>query len=1350
MDGRQYNDHPQTTPLRFTRPTRPVFLKFAAFMKFAAFVAGLGLAFASTQGNCDDAEWIWANGSTAEQSIPRGAQCYFRKPINLKVAAEVRIEIAADDEYELFVNGHPVGRSVSSREVIQYDATEHFNVGRNIVAVRVINRNGDTAALVARVAVRPTNSDRWYTFNSDPSWKTSVRQEELWETNVFNDQLWGAAASFGTLNEVADQPAPPMKTAAAPTPPPARTSPPKATASEQPASSVLAGPTASDSVGNNSPPTETVQTETGSSESEQRERFQIQRGFGVQRILADEKIGSVLAMTFNEFGHLLVSQEGGPLLLVYDDNDDDIPETIRTYCDKVNSCQGILSLNGQVFVTGSGPEGHALYKLTDADRNGSLEKVEAIVKFTDWSGRPAKAGEHGAHGLRLGPDGMIYVAVGSHVKAIGKTGDGETYRNEYEGDLLPRYEDPSGHARGVKAPGGTIIRTNIDGSVIERVAGGLRNPYDVVFHSGGGLFVHDADMESDVDTPWYRPNAVFNVAEGGEFGWRTGWAKWPQYYLDRLPTMLDTGRGSPTGGICYEHYAFPVRFQNTLFLADWSEGRILNVRLTPRGASYAAESEVFLQGQPLNVTDLEVGPDGALYFCTGGRSTNGGVYRVIYKGDVPDRMKNLGSGIAAAIRQPQIESAWTRQKIASIKRELGDQWNQLVAGVAYSDDNPAEYRVRAMMLMQLFGPVPSEALLLELSKSNSDLVRAQAALMLGRDPGEDGEQRLIELLGDSSLPVQRAACEAMLRGKVVPDDLDALMDVISSGDRTLAYIGCKVLQTVPAEKYRQRVLESDRTREAIVGMLALVTVDHSEATALQVLERTSALMKGFLSDADFIDVLRLCQVTLHLSGVDAAKLRTLAAQVAEEFPAGESRINHEVIRLATYLKAESLADRAIAYVDSDAPYESRTLVAMCLQAMSEGWTAKQRFALLKFFEKSANRSTSGALPLYMMDVTRDFASTLSMDDLYAILEQGHVWQNAALAAIYKVERPISADVTTTLMNLDRKLRQSDEERDVERRLRTGIVALLATSEESKAGDYLRELWRDEPDRRAIIAMALSVHPDGENWDYLVRSLSLVDYEAGMEVVRALRTVEIATDDPTALRQLVLLGLKAEADGRPFKAVEQLLQHWTGMERPEGDSESPEGKSNLMQPWQQWYASVYPDRPPAVLPAADQSRWDFEELVEYLESDDGRSGDPAHGKLAFTKAKCAQCHRFGNFGEAIGPDLSGIARRFTKREIVESILYPAHVVSDQYANRKLLTLDGKVYVGMVSEQSDGKLVVRDSNNTMTVIEPDNVDQILPSNSSIMPSGLIDNLTKDEISDLMSYMGVVPAAEIAAKP
>ena len=153
---------------------------------------------------------------------------------------------------------------------------------------------------------------------------------------------------------------------------------------------------------------------------------------------------------------------------------------------------------------------------------------------------------------------------------------------------------------------------------------------------------------------------------------------------------------------------------------------------------------------------------------------------------------------------------------------------------------------------------------------------------------------------------------------------------------------------------------------------------------------------------------------------------------------------------------------------------------------------------------------------------------------------------------------------------------------------------------------------------------------------------------------------------------------------------------------------------------------------------------------YLESDQGRFGDPAHGREIYRKAKCADCHRFGNNGESIGPDLSTIAKRFAKREILESILYPGHVVSSQFASKKILTLDGRVLIGMVSEEGGGTLAVRDANNDVVRLAQSDVDQILPSTHSIMPSGTLDDLSLQEISDLMSFMGVLPPLEVASRP
>ncbi|MGV3486563.1 MAG: DUF7133 domain-containing protein [Planctomycetaceae bacterium] len=1231
----------------------------------------------------EEAQWIWASGAASGSAAP-GDVCFFRRAINLRVEAVGTVEISADDDFELFVNGRKVGAGGSSKEADEFSITDYLTVGRNVVAVRVANTSGNTAAFAARVNIQPKAGGEWFSFNTGTSWKCTTQAAATWQTLLFNDSLWTAARSFGTWGETA--------------------------------------------------PWDHQQPVVSETQVEKGERFQIQKGFGVQRVLNNDQVGSLIAMAFNEFGHIIASQENGPLLLITDRDEDGVHEDVRTYCDQVTSCQGILPLNGEVFVTGVGPEGQALYRLSDDDRNGTLESVKKLVGFV---GQP---GEHGPHGLVLGPDGMIYISVGNHTQVAGNHGTGETLVDSYEGDLVERYEDPGGHARGIKAPGGTVVRVNLDGTVVEKVAGGIRNAYDLAVHPDGGLFVHDSDMESDIDTTWYRSTALFDITEGGEYGWRSGWATWPEYYLDRLPGLLDTGRGSPTGAICYEHYKFPVRYHNTLFLADWSEGRILAVRVKPRGAGYVADSETFLKGQPLNVTDLADGMDGALYFCTGGRGTAGGVYRVIWNGETPERMSNLGTGIARAVRQPQVTSAWGRQEIAAIKKELGSEWGELVAGVAYSNDNPPHYRTRAMDLMQLFGPVPSEDLLLELAAAPSEAVRVKAAYLMGLHPGERSAQQLEAMLVDPDPRVRRAACEAIMRSRQWPESTAALVQLLGDADRTISFVARRVLERMPVESWKQDVLASEDIRVQLVGALAMINADQSEAMATEVLALCSELITGFLTDAQFVDTLRVCQVALHRSKIDPASLTTLRTQIAEEFPAGDTRVNQELVKLAAYLDADEVAERALEFIRSDAPKTDRTVVAMYMQFLSHDWTAVQRFEILKYYETAAEDAGTGSLPLYLMAVTRDFAESFTPEDAVAILEQGSHWPNAAMAAIYRLPRPIDDETAATLRSLDRQILKDDLTGDVYKRLRTGIVAMLSTATDEESVEYLREVWRKDPERREIVALGLSQHPEGENWDYLVRSLNILEGESAMEVVKQLKTVRVATDDPTALRQLILIGLKAESESRPIQPVDELLLHWTGVERSPGAKVS-------MATWQAWYAKTYPDRPAAVQPTDEDSKWDLDELAKYIESDAGRHGDAAAGRKVYVTAQCADCHRFGNVGDSVGPELTSVARRFTRREVLESILFPAHIISDQYMSKKVLTLDGKIHVGMVSQDGAGFLQIRDSKNNITRIDETKVDQVLPNNSSVMPSGLLDSLSLQEISDLLAYMGVLPSVEVA---
>jgi putative heme-binding domain-containing protein len=194
--------------------------------------------------------------------------------------------------------------------------------------------------------------------------------------------------------------------------------------------------------------------------------------------------------------------------------------------------------------------------------------------------------------------------------------------------------DAGGHAVGILAPGGWICRTDFDGKSWELVSIGYRNQYDIAFNPEGELFTFDSDMEWDIGAPWYRPTRVCHATSGSEFGWRSGSGVWPSYYPDNLPAAVDIGPGSPTGIVFGTGAKFPAKYQQALFLCDWSYGNIYAAHLSPDGSSYTGDFERFASAAPLPVTDIVVNPvDGAMYFTVGGRRTQSGLYRVTYTGD---------------------------------------------------------------------------------------------------------------------------------------------------------------------------------------------------------------------------------------------------------------------------------------------------------------------------------------------------------------------------------------------------------------------------------------------------------------------------------------------------------------------------------------------------------------------------------------------------------------------------------------------------------------------------------------------------------------------------------------------
>ncbi|MFK5923567.1 MAG: c-type cytochrome [Verrucomicrobiota bacterium] len=347
------------------------------------------------------------------------------------------------------------------------------------------------------------------------------------------------------------------------------------------------------------------------------------QGFKVELLhAATEEEDSWVGMTFDGKGRLIVAMEDkGLLRMTLGKHKVDEVEVINQ---ELEECRGLLWAYDALYANANDSKG--FYRLRDTTGDDHLDEVKLLLKTGGGVG-------HGRNHLRLGPDGLIYLVHGNSVELPDQMKLVSPYRNQAEDQLIPNPWDKEWHRREGRVPTGHILRTDKDGSFFELVAAGMRNQLDIDFNQDGEAFVYEADMEWETGTAWYKPTRVLHIVPGGEYGWRRATGKWPAYYEDSLPAVHDVGLGSPTG-VAFGHRSnFPGKYRDAFYVGEWSYGRILAIHMTEQGASYVGEEETFILGRPLNVTDFEFGPDGAMYFVTGGRKTQSALYRVSYVGD---------------------------------------------------------------------------------------------------------------------------------------------------------------------------------------------------------------------------------------------------------------------------------------------------------------------------------------------------------------------------------------------------------------------------------------------------------------------------------------------------------------------------------------------------------------------------------------------------------------------------------------------------------------------------------------------------------------------------------------------
>ncbi len=1300
--------------------------------------------------------WIWYDeGGNPAKSAPAGTR-YFRKTFEINRPVdnpidEAQLDIVADDEYTVWINGTEVGSGNDWKRVKRFDVKKHLVHGKNVIAVEAKNAQEGPAGLLVRLGYVPNGQSKLAVM-SDHTWKVSKTVAAGWQEPDFDDSAWSGVKQLGSYSRTG--------------------------------------------------PWQNLTWEGGGEE-----RFTVPPGFKVEMVVPPS-IGpeqylsrfewnqypytranfprtnfSFINLTFDAKGRLLVSQERGPVYLCTEPNKDGVFQSIKPYCTQVTNCQGMCWIKDALWLVGEVVDERApgprpkkspgrLYRVRDTNGDDKVDEVKLMHQFK------GDMGEHGPHAIIHGPDDWLYVVVGNHAWVqigpeaakngvnpekladnspllrwpTGNMGPDQGKPNTTEDVLLPRLNDGRGHAANILAPGGTIWRMDHEGKNLSVVAAGFRNHYDAAFNPHGELFTFDSDMEWDEALPWYRAVRVCHCIPGADFVWRTGAANTPDYYLDSLPPTAETGRGSPVGVEFYDHVAFPEKYRGAFFMADWAIGVIFAVHLERDGASYKSKVERFCQGAPMNVTDVITGPDGALYFSLGGRGTQGGVYRIVYEQGGKHRFDDERTpGLTGMLEQPQPLAAWARAKLTKLWEESPAAVKTEKLAKVVSEQlgpTPIQERLHLLTVAQNQKPSPNLEMLLALGRDKNPDIRAYAVWLLGVNGYKEGKDALIKALKDEDALVRRRACEALIRAGFEPP-VDDLWPLLGDKDRWVRTAARLVLQRIDPAKWVEKHLKSEVALTPMLeGIVALHKIHKANDYAELITDLLIAAPRRFRQDGDLLLWVRTWQLALVHTKPPADKLKAFAKALEAFWGVKDPREQRELAILLTHLGREKYVGNVHALLLEELlnskDRQQQIHYFYCLRLLNEGWQPEQKDKLLTWYDSTKTWSGGHSFVPFLENMLKDLMPIFTAEDRAKVIAKADQMPAAAavlLATAPEKELPspqVLADAYGRLVKAGSVPRGNE--------LKTSLLNALNRQSSPEVPPALRSIADSDPAQRDAVARALLKYPSAENWPYLVRGLQSSNVPLLLDLIAVLRKIdtkptipmEPKADDAAPFRSLLLAAGKLEPKDR-MKAVE-LLRHWNfkKFSLEEGDWKAE------LEGWSKWFVQTFPKEPPLPNVAAigTQSKWKYDELLAYLEKDSrGTKGDVKNGRIIFEKANCLKCHKFGNEGEGLGPDLTTLKGRFKRSDTLEALLFPSKVISDQYRGTSILLKKGTRMDGLAAVQGDMVTVIL-PDATKVTLKLSEIDVMVASTVSPMPDKLLDDLTKDEIADLFAYLESEP--------
>lgn len=1008
---------------------------------------------------------------------------------------------------------------------------------------------------------------------------------------------------------------------------------------------------------------------------------------------------------------------------------------------------GLLALeDGSLFYTNI-PH---LWKLEDSDGDGTADEKESVQ---DGFGVRMSLSGHDMHGLVRGPDGKIYWSIGDRGYTI-TTDEGRHYSRPYEG---------------------AVFRCDPDGSNVEEVYRGLRNPQELAFDQHGNLFTCDNDADA-----WDTGRLVY-ILEGGDSGWNHGHQvllnfrnqlglRTPDYehpgkektvplnpwtteglWEPREGSGPDPGRPDfalppvdsvswgPSGLVYnYGATAMPERYDGHFWVCNFggAKGDLETFSVKSDGAGFALDQhEIFMVG--LGNTDVEFGPDGRMYlscFNNNGwvKQDIGNIYALA--GD------SLSSGRADLIGETE---EWLTTPIGDFDAA------QLAALLRHTD-----MRVRLRAQWALADRGETEKLLAAARGGESLLERLHGIWGIGQLARQDESllDSLIELLDDDEVEVRAQAAKTLAdtRSAKAGEALASALADDSPRVRSFAAIGVGKCRNAAALPQLVELLAENDNRDpwlrhaAVQGLWylhdserTLKAGNHESAAVrlgivLALRKWEDPRVKYFLHDEDKrvrdAAIRAINDLDLVTALPDLAEMLGKAPVGTATVPSDSGKKDKDAGKKDKDAGRKDVEENVPA--GESAPHREWLMQSRLINANFRLGKAENAERLLAYAADSAQPGLLRNLSLEALaewpeptpvDATVGHYRPLDpadRDDIAGTVQEhiGSVFENATgplLGTAVRVALQYDAKAPEDL--LEKQIR--DEKADTRSRV-----------------DSLEGLARQAPAALAPLWDELLASGDPGMRAAAVKTLLELEPERGLDEALALVASENLPDQQNGYALLAgvederAAAVFAEGLARPDRVVPgALLDLLEGAAR-----RSEKGIAEALAKYR------------ASLDASDP-------LAAYRACLEG--GDIAKGREIFTThaaAQCAKCHKVGGGSEGeAGPDLAGVGSRGDRHYLLESLVNPSAEVVPGYGLTLITLEDGESVGGPLLREDDEKLVLRvpDSENPSEQVEREiPLDQIAsrqPPVSAMPPVAAL--LSKREVRDLVAFLASLKEGE-----